>query len=131
MKGNGFTLIELLVAISVFAVIVTIALPSYQSYLMKSRRADAKEALAALQFAQEKWRGNHDTYTNNLADLGISSTSTNGYYVISLTAGKSTGDSYEGVATALSSGPQAGDSCGDLIVSPMGYTGDVACWGLK
>ena len=76
MKKKGFTLIELLIVISLIGILAAIALPSYNSYLLKSRRSDAKEVLASLQLAQEKWRGNHDTYANNLADLGISGHST-------------------------------------------------------
>ena len=132
MKTKGFTLIELLVTVVLISILAMIALPSYQSYLLKSRRADAKEALGSLQLAQEKWRGNHDTYTNTLSDLGISSTSSAGYYTIALTAGKSTGTTYEATATAVSTGPQAGDSsCGILTATPAGFTGDVTCWGLK
>ncbi len=129
-KRNGFTLIELLVAISLIAILTIFALPSFYSYLLKSRRADAKEALASLQLAQEKWRGNHDTYTNTLSDLGISSTSTAGYYTITLTPGVSTGTSYEGTATPISTGPQGNDACGALKVTPTGFSGDAQCWGL-
>jgi type IV pilus assembly protein PilE len=131
VKKNGFTLIELLITISIIAILALIALPSYKSYMMKSRRADAKEALGSLQLAQEKWRGNHDTYTNTLADLGISSTSPAGYYTIQLTAGVSTGTNYEGTATPVSTGPQASDTCGILTVTSAGFSGDVTCWGLK
>lgn len=131
MKRNGFTLIELLVVFSIIAILAVLVVPSYQSYLLKSRRADAKEALGALQLAQEKWRGNHDTYTNTLADLGIPATSSAGYYTIELTAGKSTGTTYEGTATAVSTGPQADDTCGVLTVTSTGFSGDATCWGLK
>lgn len=131
MKRNGFTLIELLVVVSIIAILTIIVVPSYQSYLMKSRRGDAKEALASLQLAQEKWRGNHDTYSNTLADLGISSTSSAGYYTIELTAGKSTASTYEGTATADPAGPQAEDTCGVLTITAAGYSGDSTCWGLK
>lgn len=131
MKKKGFTLVEVLVVMSLLAILALIAVPSYQSFLMKSRRADAKEALASLQMAQEKWRGNHDTYTNILADLNISSTSSAGYYAIALTPGASTGTTYEGTATAISTGPQAQDTCGVLTVTPAGFSGDVTCWGLK
>lgn len=98
---------------------------------MKSRRGDAKEALASLQLAQEKWRGNHDTYSNTLADLGISSTSSAGYYTIALTAGKSTASTYEATATADPAGSQAEDTCGVLTITAAGYSGDSTCWGLK
>ena len=128
MKKNGFTLIELLIAITLIAILALIALPSFQSYLLKSRRVDAKEALASLQLAQEKWRANHDTYTNTLSDIGISSTSTDGYYTITLSGGA--GTSYTGTATAIPTGPQGSDDCGALTVSPTGFSGDAQCWGL-
>lgn len=131
MKKNGFTLIELLIVVALVGILAMIAFPSYQSYLLKARRADAKEALATLQMAQEKWRGNHDTYTNTLSDLNISSTSTAGYYTIALTAGQSTGTTYQATATAISTGPQAQDTCGVLTVTPTGFSGNATCWGLQ
>lgn len=39
---SGFTLIELMVTIAIIAVVVAIALPSYQQYLTKGRRAAAQ-----------------------------------------------------------------------------------------
>lgn len=130
MKKNGFTLIELLIVMSIIAILAAIALPSYNSYLLTSRRSDAKEALASLQLAQEKWRGNHDTYATTLSDLGISSSSGAGYYTIQLTPGRSTGTSYEGTATAVATGPQGSDACGILTITPNGFSGDAKCWGL-
>lgn len=131
VKKNGFTLIELIVAICVIAILAIIALPSFNSSLMKSRRSDAKESLAALQLAQEKWRGNHDTYASNLSDLGLSSTSSQGYYAIAITAGASSGTNYEGTATAIPTGAQGSDTCGVLKVGPSGFSGDANCWGLQ
>lgn len=131
MNKNGFTLIELLIVVTLVGILAAIAFPSYQSHLLKARRADAKEALATLQMAQEKWRGNHDTYTNTLSDLNISSTSAAGYYTIALTPGQSTGTTYQATATAIATGPQAPDTCGVLTVTPAGFSGDAACWGLQ
>ncbi|RUR06110.1 type IV pilin protein [Legionella sp. km772] len=130
MKQNGFTLIELVFVLCIVAILATIAFPSYQSHLMKSRRSDAKEALASVQLAQEKWRGNHDSYADNLADLGISPNSAAGYYTIQLTPGSSSGTNYEAIATAVPTGPQASDNCGVLKVTATGFSGDTTCWGL-
>lgn len=130
MRETGFTLIEILFVVCLIAILVVLAFPSYQAYLMKSRRSDAKEALASLQLAQEKWRGNHDTYTDNLADLGISPNSSAGYYTIQLTPGSSSGTNYEATATPVPSSPQGSDDCGILRVTATGFSGD-ACWGLQ
>lgn len=44
-KQLGFTLIELMIAVTVMGVLIAIALPTYQEYSERSRRADAKAAL--------------------------------------------------------------------------------------
>ena len=90
MRKNGFTLIELLIALVIIAILASIAIPSYESYLRKGRRVDAKNALSALQLAQEKYRGNNTAYSNSLTALG-------------LTAGSAEIQSWEGVTTALTS----------------------------
>jgi type IV pilus assembly protein PilE len=44
-RSRGFTLIELLVAIAVIAILTTIALPSYQRYVMRGHRSAAQAAM--------------------------------------------------------------------------------------
>jgi type IV pilus assembly protein PilE len=46
-KQRGVTLIELLTVIMVIGILGAIAIPSYSSYVRKSRRADAKVALTS------------------------------------------------------------------------------------
>ena len=44
-KKNGFTLIELMITVAIVGILTAIALPNYNQYTERSRRADGKAAL--------------------------------------------------------------------------------------
>ncbi|MEY4768808.1 MAG: hypothetical protein RL637_1447 [Pseudomonadota bacterium] len=54
MNNQGFTLLELMIVVAVIGIIATIAYPSYQDSIMRSRRADAKGVLMTSASALEK-----------------------------------------------------------------------------
>lgn len=113
--NHGVTMIELLVVVIIIGILGAIVLPSYQNYLYKSRRSDAMSALATLQQAQERWRGNNTSYQDTLANLtgGSASASPSGWYNMSIVAGSVGAGGYTARATADGSGKQAGDTtCG-------------------
>jgi type IV pilus assembly protein PilE len=102
-RHAGFTLIELMIVVGVIAILAMIAYPSYNEYVKKARRSDAKAGLLSLQLAQEKYRasclqyatGTHTTtYTctgaisklaNGNHNLVLASTSSpDGYYTLSI-----------------------------------------------
>jgi type IV pilus assembly protein PilE len=80
----GFTLVELMIACSVIAILSAIALPSFAAQVQKSRRADAYEALAAVQHAQERHRSLNAQYAASLTELGLGEQSSGGHYALSL-----------------------------------------------
>ena len=50
---RGFTLVELMIVIVIVAILLAVALPSYQNSVQKGRRADAKAALLDVANRQE------------------------------------------------------------------------------
>lgn len=84
-RHKGFTLIEAMIVVAILAVVAAVAIPSYQQYIKKGRRADAKAALLDAANRQEQFILNRATYTANMASggLGYSSDpapSPDGYY---------------------------------------------------
>jgi type IV pilus assembly protein PilE len=70
VRRNGFTLVELLIVVAIVAILASIAYPSYQNHVTRTRYADAKVKLLEIMNQQRKFFTNNNTYTTNLiADL--------------------------------------------------------------
>lgn len=67
--ARGFSLIDLLIAMAVVAILTAVALPSYQQYVLQSRRGDAKTALLDLAAREERYYTVNNTYTNEAGPL--------------------------------------------------------------
>jgi type IV pilus assembly protein PilE len=124
-QRRGFTLIELMVVVAVVAILGLIALPSFMDAVRKSRRSDAIEAVTQIQQAQERWRANHTSYSNDLTGaaegggLGLKAQSPSGYYALSLDNVDAAG--YTVIAQAKAGTSQAADShCQKLVLRIAG-----------
>lgn len=58
----GFTLIEVMIVIAVIAILASIALPSYNEHIVKTRRGDVQRQLVAHAQALERWFTANGTY---------------------------------------------------------------------
>jgi prepilin-type N-terminal cleavage/methylation domain-containing protein len=65
----GFTLIELLVVMAIVALLLSIALPRYQSTLNKSREVALAENLKIIRLTIDQFYGDNGRYPQNLAEL--------------------------------------------------------------
>lgn len=119
LPARGFTLIELMISIVVLAIIVAVALPSYQSATRKSRRGEAISALAALQQAQERYRSGSPSYASALSDVSApSTTAPGGYYTLSIASSTATG--YVITADGTGSTQRADGDCAKLSIEVTG-----------
>jgi type IV pilus assembly protein PilE len=63
---KGFTLIELMIAVTVMAILVAIAVPTYNNYIIKSRRSDAKASLVTIAQLQETYFADNNKYADGM-----------------------------------------------------------------
>jgi type IV pilus assembly protein PilE len=107
-RQHGVTLIELIVVMIIVGLLAAVAIPSYRSYVIRSQRADAKDALLALATAQEKFYLQCNTYATDIAnapdcvagELQGTDASKNGWYDLAIIVGNATSYTVSAVAAA-------------------------------
>ena len=68
---RGFTLIELMVVVAIVAVVMAIAFPSYERYVVTTKRAVAQNALLQVADRQQQFFMDNKRFAANLANLGF------------------------------------------------------------
>jgi len=130
--NGGFTLIELLIAVAILAIIMGIAIPSYNQWVVDSNRADAKGALFGAAQTLERCFTRYSAYNDGACGLqdGDTEMSENDKYQVTVAATATTFD-----LTAAPQGSQTSDAeCGDFTLDETGAkgisgTGTVTdCW---
>lgn len=129
-KSNGFTLVELMIVVAIVGIISAIALPSYQSSVAKSRRAEARaQLLETVQFMQIFYSRN-DRFDRDRAGLAVAipadlsqvprgSVIGTQTYTIQFNGLPAIAD-YTIEAVPRSDGPMASDACGTLRLNSVG-----------
>jgi type IV pilus assembly protein PilE len=88
-KQTGFTLIELMIVVAVVAILASIAFPSYQQYVIRTKRAAAKAQMMDIANRQQQFLTANRSYADaaTLAGSGFalpSDVSANYGYTIAL-----------------------------------------------
>ena len=115
---KGFTLIELMIVVAVVAILASIAVPSYQEQIRKSRRAQAKADIVEYMQMAERYFTVNNTYVGFTLPVAVSPREAGATARYNLAASTQTATALVLTATAL--GPQASDRCGNLSVSNTG-----------
>jgi len=61
-KHRGFTLIELMIVVAIVGILSAIVYPSYQEYVRRAARAEARANILDMAQNQERWFTNDGTY---------------------------------------------------------------------
>ena len=134
---SGLTLMELLACLAIAGVLAAAALPLHREAMLRARRADARDALLALQALQERYYFAHGRYAHGLEQLGAPARrrSPQGLYQLEVWAQRA-GQGFIASASPLRDGPQARDAtCQELTLDDTGRrgargVGDARrCWG--
>ncbi len=117
--ARGFTLIELMIVVAVIAILAAIAFPSYQSFIVKSRRKAAEVCLQERAQFMERYYTTHLSYVGAPAPAQCDS-DLQPFYTIAF---KGTPDATSFSITATPKGAQNDPKCNVLSLDAKGTRG--------
>lgn len=131
LANTGFTILEILVVVAIIAILVSLALPSYQQYLLRGHRAGAIHSLLAIAGCQERIRASTGYYDTSRCYKEYDDDK----YVFSI----SPADEPRALKYSVMATPQVrsdADNCGSMAIDQAGTRsigGEEkhlpACWG--
>ena len=132
-RQRGSTLVDICAACVTGSITMALALPSYQSYLERTRRGDAVVALQRVQQAQERYIAGKGQYALRIEQLGadVPALSDRGLYRVTMFSDGP--DNFEARATAVPDREQAKDpGCSQLTLrvthGVIAYEPSARCW---
>jgi len=136
-REKGFTLIELMIVIAILGILLTIGVPAYKGFLVKSKRVEATSLLMEAAGEQQRFYTENNRFAADMTEMGYPAAqieSETGLYTVSVT--DSSRSSYTLTATPVATESQADDAdCGSFTINSGGLKGIVGgtktaedCW---
>lgn len=119
VEAAGFTLIELLVALVIGGILISVAIPSYNSQVRKSRRTDARTALLDLAGREERLFATTNAYSTTPSAMGYTAAGDAFPMMV--------GSGYYQIAVAANAGPPATFTLTATPIAGMGQENDTDC----
>jgi type IV pilus assembly protein PilE len=131
-KKSGYTLVEVMIVIAIVAILVGLALPSYQNSVRKGRRADAQtDMLRYANLAEREYTRNNSYAAAALPDGDKDGDGTDDFYTYTFVVDPD----FDNDAWTIRATPtthQAKDGCGTMTLTHTGQrtkTGtEAGCW---
>lgn len=121
-ETSGFSLVELMIVVAVAAILVALALPSYERFVRKSKRTEAQEIIIQFTGQAERIFSQFNTYDN----AGLV-TPTGEFYTFTIAKSAT---AY--AITATPKDDQSADGCGTMTLNQLNvktHTGsETNCW---
>ena len=134
-RTAGFTLIELIITVAIVAILASVALPSYRSYVLRGRIPEATSALAAKRVQMEQFYQDNRTYVGATAG-NLDSSSSQAFDFSANGGGGDTRTSNAYTLYAIGKGSMAGftfsvdqsNSKRSTVTGVTSWSGSATCW---
>ena len=141
---RGMTLIELMVVVAIVAIVFALAFPSYERYVVRTKRTVAQNALLQVADRQQQFFMDNKQFAANLTNLGFNANpfvvddqgsatvATDDDAVYSLTLSNVTQTTWTATAAPLQGQLSRDTDCGSLSITQAGTKassgGGANCW---
>jgi type IV pilus assembly protein PilE len=133
-RHGGFTLIELMIVVAIAAILASVALPMYRTYVQRSRIIDATSKLSDFRVRMEQYFMDNRTYANGGA-CGVPNPTDTGDAAFTIACTGASATNYQVDATGKGSMGMSGfqyrivaSGAKTTVALPSGWTTTAGCW---